>query len=62
MSLATTSEVQVNPRVQALKERHTALSMEIEEAQKSISTEDIYLKQLKKRKLIVKEKIATESR
>lgn len=63
MSLASVSEVQtVNPRMQALLERHEALSKEIEEAQKNLSTKDHYLRLLKKRKLIVKEKIADEER
>lgn len=63
MSLASVSEVQlVNPRMQALLERHEALSREIEEAQKNLSTNDHALKLLKKRKLIVKEQIANEER
>jgi|GEM_PF-3050706 len=63
MSLASVSEVQtVNPRIQALLDRHEELSREIEEAQKKLSTEDHYLKLLKKRKLMVKEKIADEER
>ncbi len=63
MSLAIISEVKtVNPRVQALLERHEELSRQIEEAQKTLSTKDHYLKQLKKRKLVVKEKIADEER
>lgn len=62
MSLATVSEVSVNPRIKALKEKHTALSQEIEEAQKNLSTTDFYLSQLKKQKLMVKEKIVAEER
>ena len=63
MSLAIISEVKtVNPRVQALLERHEELPRQIEEAQKTLSTKDHYLKQLKKRKLVVKEKIADEER
>ncbi len=63
MSLASVSEVRtVNPRIQALLERHESLSKEIEDAQRTLSTSDHYLKQLKKRKLVVKEKIATEER
>ena len=61
MSLAIISEVKtVNPRVQALLERHEELSKQIEEAQRTLSTKDHYLKQLKKRKLIVKERIVDE--
>lgn len=63
MSLATVSEIKtVNPRIQALLERHSLLSKEIEEAQKKPSTSDHDLKQLKKRKLLVKEKIADEEK
>ncbi len=62
MSLTTVSETSVNPRIQALKEKHTALSMKIEDAQKSLSTTDYYLSQLKKQKLMVKEKIVAEER
>ncbi len=63
MSLASVSEVQTqNPRIQALLERHEELSKEIEKAQNKLSTEDHYVKLLKKRKLLVKEKIADEER
>lgn len=62
MSLTTVSEVPANPRIQALKEKHIALSEEIEDAQKKLSTSDYYLSQLKKQKLMVKEKIAAEER
>ena len=62
MSLTTVSEVQVNPRIQSLKEKHFALSQEIEDAQKNLSTTDYFLSRLKKQKLIVKEKIAAEER
>ena len=62
MSLTTVSEVPENPRIQALKEKHIALSQEIEDAQKNLSTTDYYLSQLKKQKLKVKEKIAAEER
>ena len=63
MSLTSAAEVQpANPRIQALLDRHEELSREIEEAQKKLSTEDHYLKLLKKRKLMVKEKIVDEER
>ncbi len=63
MSLTSAAEVQTaNPRIQALLERHEELSREIEEAQKKLSTEDHYVKLLKKRKLMVKEKIVDEER
>lgn len=47
-----------NPRVQALRERHAALSQEIDNARRLPSTTDFYLKQLKKQKLLIKEKIS----
>tara|TARA_R110001592_G_scaffold27763_12_gene102701 strand:- start:3448 stop:3651 length:204 start_codon:yes stop_codon:yes gene_type:complete len=62
MSLTTVSENSVNPRIQSLREKHSALSEEIENAQKSLSTTDYFLSQLKKQKLMVKEKLAAEER
>ncbi len=63
MSLTSVSEIQAtNPRMQALLERHEELSKEIEKAQKKPSIEDHYVKHLKKRKLIVKEKIVAAER
>lgn len=44
-------------RLEALKQKHAILSMRIEEAQRSPSITDFYLKQLKKAKLILKEEI-----
>ena len=44
-------------RLTALREKHAALSARIEQAQKSPSTTDFYLKQLKKRRLQIKEEI-----
>ena len=44
-------------RVKALKAKHTALSTRIEELQKRPFTADYYLRQLKKQKLRIKEKI-----
>ncbi len=46
-----------NPHLKALKEKHADLGRQIEEARKSPSTTDFYLTQLKKQKLIIKEKI-----
>ncbi len=62
MSLTTVSDVPVNSHIESLKEKHISLSNEIEEAQKNLSTTDFYLSQLKKQKLIVKEKIAAIER
>jgi hypothetical protein len=44
-------------RLNALQEKHAALSSRIEEAQHSLSTTDFYLRQLKKQKLVLKEEI-----
>lgn len=44
-------------RLEALRNRHAILSSRIEEAQKSPSTTDFYLRQLKKQKLVLKEEI-----
>jgi len=44
-------------RLDALKQRHSHLSSRIEEAHKSPSTTDLYLRQLKKEKLMLKEEI-----
>ena len=56
----TVSEVPVNARVEALKVKHAALSKKVEDAQKGLSTTDLYLNQLKKEKLVVKEKLISE--
>ena len=44
-------------RIEALRQRHQILSSRIEEAYKSPSTTDFYLRQLKKQKLVLKEEI-----
>ena len=44
-------------RLEALRNRHSLLSSRIEEAQKSPSTTDFFLRQLKKQKLMLKEEI-----
>ncbi len=46
-----------NSRLEALRQRHSVLSSRIEEAYKSPSTTDFYLRQLKKQKLFLKEEI-----
>ncbi len=60
MPVSTVSEVPVNPRLEALKARHRALSQKVDEAQKDLSTTDLYLNHLKKEKLMVKEKLSDE--
>ena len=44
-------------RLEALKSRHAILSTRLEDAQKSPSTNDFFLRQLKKQKLMLKEEI-----
>ncbi len=44
-------------RLEALRQRHSVLSNKVEEAHKSPSTTDFYLRQLKKQKLVLKEEI-----
>lgn len=46
-----------NAHVEALMAKHARLSERIEAAQRDLSTTDFYLNQLKKQKLLVKEKI-----
>ncbi len=61
MPLSTVSEVSnINSRVIALKERHAVLAQELDEARKSPSVDNIYINILKKRKLMVKEKLMYE--
>ncbi|MBI1300091.1 MAG: DUF465 domain-containing protein [Alphaproteobacteria bacterium] len=48
------------PRIEALRKKHRELSQQVEDARKQLSTTDYYLNQLKKQKLIVKEKLLFE--
>lgn len=56
------SEVSVNSRIEALRVKHRALSNQIEDAHKNLSTTDYYLSQLKKQKLAVKESLQNEEK
>ncbi len=58
---ANVSELPVNARLEALKAKHNALSKKVEDAQKDLSTTDFYLSQLKKEKLVIKEKLEDEA-
>ena len=49
-----------NPRLKALREKHKELSKRVDDARKQLSTTDFYLSQLKKQKLIAKEKLYFE--
>jgi hypothetical protein len=44
-------------RLEALRIRHAALNLRLEDAQKAPSTNDFFLRQLKKQKLMLKEEI-----
>lgn len=44
-------------RLEALRDRHAALSVRVEQAQKRPATTDFFLRQLKKQKLILKEEM-----
>jgi hypothetical protein len=54
---ARASAVVPQNRVEALRSKHSILADRIEEAQRQPSTTDFYLRQLKKEKLFLKEKI-----
>lgn len=56
------SEVSVNPRIEALRAKHKGLSQKVEQAHNNLLTTDYYLSQLKKQKLIVKEKLESEEK
>ena len=60
MTANNISEIPVNTRLEALKAKHSALSKKVEDAQKDLSTTDFYLSQLKKEKLLIKEKLEGE--
>lgn len=55
----TVSSVYENPRLQALRDKHVALSEKVNQAQKSLSVTDYYLNQLKKQKLLIKEELSS---
>ena len=50
------SDTQIS-RINALRQKHRILSSQLDQASKSISVSDFYLKQLKKQKLFLKEQI-----
>lgn len=56
-------EVDKSAKIQALKEKHSALEDRIHEAMNSpsIASADFYMKQLKKQKLILKDTIESMS-
>lgn len=52
------NSVHNNPRIKALIEKHAALSDQIKLEQKNPASSDFYINQLKKQKLLIKEKIS----
>ncbi len=59
MAAQTASASQKDLHIKSLEQKHAALSKKIEDAYKDLSSTDQYLSQLKKKKLIIKEKIAS---
>ncbi|MEM9756436.1 MAG: DUF465 domain-containing protein [Pseudomonadota bacterium] len=47
----------VGAHVHELRKKHEALSMRVEEAQRSLATDDLVIRELKKQKLRLKEEI-----
>ena len=47
----------ISSHVQELRKKHTALSAQVEEAQRSPSTDDLEIRALKREKLRLKEEI-----
>ncbi len=62
MPVSAVSKTSVSARIEALRAKHDALSKKVEEAQKDLSTTDFHLSKLKKEKLIIKEKLASEEK
>lgn len=62
MSVSTVAETPSRARIEALREKHQALSLKVDEERKRPATTSFYLNQLKKQKLILKEQIADEER
>lgn len=52
------TSIHENPRIKALMDKHSELSEKVNDAQKTLSSNDFYINQLKKQKLLIKEKIA----
>jgi len=57
MTSTTALSSSQDARLQALRDRHAVLSEKIEKAQNRLGSGDIFLKRLKKQKLIIKEEI-----
>ena len=59
-----TRELHTTPqsRLEALRKKHALLSLQVEEGHRNPSTCDFYLKQLKKHKLMIKQKMHETAR
>lgn len=62
MSVSTVNNTPSQSRIQALREKHQTLSQKVDDVYKHPSASDFYLNQLKKQKLILKEKIEEAER
>jgi len=56
------TKLSVTSRIQNLKQKHEKLSSEVEQAYKSPASDELYISQLKKEKLRLKEEISRLSR
>ncbi len=63
MPVNTVTEVPSNHhRVVALRQKHEELSRRVDEAQKDFLSSDHHVSQLKKEKLLIKEKLSAEEK
>ena len=56
------TKLSITSHIQNLKQKHEKLSSEVEQAYKSPASDDLYISQLKKEKLRLKEEISRLSR
>ena len=55
-------KLSITSHIQNLKQKHEKLSSEVEQAYKSLTSDELYISQLKKEKLRLKEEISRLSR
>ena len=55
-------KLSITSHIQNLKQKHEKLSSEVEQAYKSLASDELYISQLKKEKLRLKEEISRLSR
>ena len=56
------TKLSITSHIQNLKQKHEKLSSEVEQAYKSLASDELYISQLKKEKLRLKEEISRLSR